>query len=134
MSFRVINRNAILDDEHEQRLRRIKVIKRKKAEMAPIWAAKQASLYPTALPISDTPSLGQVITEEIQKTATNPDIIFQRAELKLKKIADAPSVEYILDRLDDEDLKYLVNSWLGILKELKEKFNSTGLDKDVFFL
>ena len=48
MSFRVIDRNAILDDEHKQRLKRIALIQRETAEMAPFWAAKQASLYPTS--------------------------------------------------------------------------------------
>ena len=36
MSFRVIDRKAILDDNHKQRLKRIKQIKRETAEMAPI--------------------------------------------------------------------------------------------------
>ena len=39
MSFRVIDRNAILKDKHEQRLCRIKLIERETANMAPIWAA-----------------------------------------------------------------------------------------------
>ena len=79
MSFRVIDRNAILNDEHEQRLKRIALIQRETAEMAPIWQAKQASLYPTAIPITDTPTLGQVITQEIQSNASNPDVLLQRA-------------------------------------------------------
>ena len=76
MSFRVIDRNAILKDEHEQRLKRIKLIARETAEMQPIWQAKQASLYPTAIPISETPTLGQVITEEIQKRQRTPTFSF----------------------------------------------------------
>ena len=119
MSFRVIDRNAILNDEHQQRLKRIKLIERETAEMQPIWQAKQASLYPTAIPISQTPSLGQVITQEIQSNASNPDVLLQRAELQLKEVAVGPNDEYILDRLDEIDLKYLVNSWNGIIKELK---------------
>ena len=70
MSFKTIGRNAILKDEHEPRLRRIKLIGRETAEMAPIWAVKQVSLYPTALPIGN---------------ASNPDVLIQRAELKLKE-------------------------------------------------
>ena len=93
---------------------------------------KKSILYPTALPISQTLTLGQVITQKIQSNASNSDVLIQRAELKLKEIANGPNVEYILDRLDDEDLKYLVNSWSGILKELKEKFNTSRLDKDNF--
>ena len=81
MSFRTIDRNAILKDEHEQRLKRIKLIARETVEMEPIWQAKQASLYPTVLPISQTPSLSQVITQEIESNVSNPDVLFQRAEL-----------------------------------------------------
>ena len=60
MSFQEINRNAILEDEHEQRLRRIKLIERETAEQAPLWQAKQATLFPQALPLSQVPSLGQM--------------------------------------------------------------------------
>ena len=124
--------NSRLADEKDQRLKRIRLIERETAEQAPIWQAKQATLYPTAVPISQTPTLGQVITEETQRNAMNSDVLYQRAEQKLKQIADNANVEYILDRLDDTELYYLVNSWDGILKELKEKFVSTGLDKNLF--
>ena len=87
--------------------------------MAPIWAAKLASLHPTALPISQIPSLGQVTTQEIQSNTSNPNVLLQRAELKLKEVADAPNIEHILDRLDKIDWKYLVIAWNGIIKKLK---------------
>ena len=80
--------NTRLADEKQQRLKRIKLIERETAEFAPMWAAKQATLYPTAVPISNTPTLGQVITEEIQKNAMNPDVLYQRAEQKLLQLAD----------------------------------------------
>ena len=63
--------NSRLADEKEQRLKRIRLIERETAEQAPIWAAKQATLYPTAVPITQTPTLGQIITEETQKGLTN---------------------------------------------------------------
>jgi hypothetical protein len=62
MSFQEIDRKAILEDEHRQRIMRIKLIERETAENAPIWQSKQASLYPTALPLTQTPTLGQIIT------------------------------------------------------------------------
>ena len=124
--------NTRLADEREQRLRRIRLIERETAEFAPIWAAKQATLYPTAVPITQTPTLGQVITEEIQKNAMNSDVLSQRAEQKLLQLADKTNTEYILDRLEDQDLFYLVNNWDGIIKELKEKYNTKQLDKNIF--
>jgi hypothetical protein len=132
MSFQEIDRNSILEDEHQQRLRRIKLIERETKEQAPLWAAKQATLFPTALPLTQTPTLGQVITEETQKNAFDIDILYQRAEQKLKTIADNTNVQYILDRLTDEQLYYLVNAWDAVLKTLKEKYTTSGLDKNVF--
>ena len=132
MSFQEIDRKAILDDEHQQRLRRIKLIERETKEQAPLWAAKQQTLFPTALPLTQTPSLGQIITEEIQNNAYDADVLYQRAEQKIKSIADNTNTQYILDRLDDQQLYYLVNSWDGIVKNLKEKYNTSGLDKNVF--
>jgi hypothetical protein len=123
MSFQEIDRQAILDDEHQQRLRRIKLIELETKEQAPLWAAKQQTLFPTALPLTQTPSLGQIITEEIQNNAYDPDVLYQRAEQKIKSIADNTNTQYILDRLDDQQLYYLVNSWDGIVKNLKEKYN-----------
>ena len=46
MSFKEIDRNAILEDDHVNRLRRIKLIERETAENAPLWAQKQATLFP----------------------------------------------------------------------------------------
>ena len=132
MSFQVIDKKAILDDEHVNRLKRIKLIERETAEQAPLWAAKQATLFPQALPLTQTPTLGQVITEETQKNAYDPNVLYQRAEQKLKTIADNTNVQYILDRLTDEEMYYLVNSWDGILKTLKEKYTTSGLDKNIF--
>jgi hypothetical protein len=103
MSFQVIDKKAILDDEHVNRLKRIKLIERETAEQAPLWAAKQATLFPTALPLTQTPTLGQVITEETQKNSKDSDVLFQRAEQKIKEIADNTNTQYILDRLEDVD-------------------------------
>lgn len=133
MSFQVIDKNAIMDDERVQRLKKIKLLERENAEMAPFWAEKQKALFPTAIQLTQTPTIGQIITEETQRNASNPDVLYQRAEQKIKQIADNANTEYILDRLDDLDLKYLVNGWDGIVKQIKEKYSASGgLDKDVF--
>ena len=132
MSFQEINRNAILEDEHQQRLRRIKLIERETAEQAPLWAQKQATLFPQAIPLTQTPTLGQIITQETQKNAYDPDVLYQRAEAKIKEIADNTNTQYILDGLENEDLFFLVNSWDGIIKKLRDEYSKTGLDKNIF--
>jgi hypothetical protein len=60
------------------------------------------------------------------------DVLYQRAEQKLLQLADKTNTEYILDRLEDEELYYLVNNWDGVMKDLKEKYNSKQLDKNIF--
>ena len=129
---KVADINTRLADERDQRLRRIKLIERETAENEPIWKAKQATLYPTAVPISQTPTLGQVITEEIQKNALNSDVLYQRAEQKLSQLADKTNTEYILDRMEDDELYFLVNNWDGFQKDLKEKYSTKQWDKNIF--
>ena len=80
MSFRQIDRNAILADEHLQRMKKIKLIERETPENAPMWQEKQMLAFPSALPLTPTPSLGQVITEEMNKNAYDEDILNQRSE------------------------------------------------------
>ena len=132
MSFQVIDRNAILDDERVQRLKKIKLLERENRENLPKFQEKQAQQFPTALPLSNNPTLGQVISEETQKISLDPEIVFQRAEAKLITIAPKEATDYILDRLDDEEMYYLVNSWDGITKKLREQYSTKGLDKEVF--
>ena len=52
--------------------------------------------------------------------------------MKLKEIADITNVEYILDRLEPEDLYYLVKFLDKIVKKLKKEYSTKGLDKNIF--
>ena len=131
MSFRYIDKAAILEDEHQQRLKRIALIERENREMAPIWQEKQAKMFPTAIQLTQTPTLADVLTEETQMNAKNEDVLFQRAEAKLAQIASRPIVQYILDRLEGNELLYLVNQWNAIEKKLRDEYSTKGLDKDI---
>ncbi len=82
MSFAFIDKNAILEDERLQRLKKIKLLERENTEMAPFWAEKQKAQFPTAIQLTQTPTIGQIITEETQRNASNPDVLYQRAEQK----------------------------------------------------
>ena len=64
MSFQQIDRNAILEDERVQRLKKIKLLERENRENEPKWKEKQLLSFPNAIPISNTPTLAQIITEE----------------------------------------------------------------------
>ena len=85
-----------------------------------------------AIPLSNTPNLAQIILEENTNISQNPDIVYQRAEAKLITLASKPNVDYIMDKLLDKELFYLVNSFDGITKKLREQYSSKGLDKDIF--
>ena len=132
MSFKEIDRNAIIEDERVQRLKKIKLLERENRENAPSWKEKQMIAFPTAIPLSNTPTLGQVITEENQKGSQDPNIIYQRAEAKLLQISDKTNAQYILDRLDDNELFYIINGYDGLIKIIKEKNITKKIDKDVF--
>ncbi|MFN9910062.1 MAG: hypothetical protein ACK56F_28765 [bacterium] len=67
--------------------------------MLPFWQEKQAKLFPQAIQLSQVPTLGEVLTQEIQNNERNEDVLLQRGEAKLQQIATKPLDEYILDRL-----------------------------------
>ena len=131
MSFREIDRNAILEDERIQRLKKIKLLERENAENAPRWQEKQVLAYPSAIPLSNTPTLGEILTEENQRGNRDPEIVFQWAEAKINSLSSSKEItNYILDRLNVDEQFYTVNSWDGIVKLIKEKY-SKNIDKDV---
>ena len=132
MSFREIDQQTIQDDARIQRLLKMKIIEMETKENAPKWREQQMLRFPQAIPISDVPTLGQIISEEKAESATNEEMLYQRAELKLNTIAPKTSVEFILDRLSRQDLYYLNNSWDGLLKKLREEYSTKGLDKMAF--
>ena len=132
MSFQPIDRNAILEDEHIQRLKKIKLLQREDRENEPKWKERQLLAFPNAVPLSNTPTLGEILSEENQRGNRDPEIIYQRAEAKIKEIADNTNTQYILDRLENDDLFFLVNSWDGIIKKLRDEYSKTGLDKNIF--
>ena len=92
MSFKYIDRNAILDDERIQRLKKIKLLERENRENLPKFQERQLQEFPTAIPLSNIPTLGQVIVDESNKNATDPDIIYQRAETLIMQIAPKEGV------------------------------------------
>ena len=83
MSFKHIVRNAILEDEHQNRLQKVKLINREQVEQATTWLKKQKLQFPSAISLTPTPSLGQVIFKEMQANEYNEDVLRQLAELKL---------------------------------------------------
>ena len=130
MSFREIDRNAILDDERVQRLKKIKLLEREDRENEPKFKERQILAFPTAIPLSNTPTLAEILTQENQRGSQDPDVVYQRAETKIASISDQKITEYILDRLELPELFYVVNSWDGLVKTIKEKY-SQNIEKDV---
>jgi len=132
MSFREIERNAILDDERVQRLEKIKLLERKNREGEPKWKEKQLLSFPNAIPLSNTPTLGQIISGENQRGSQDEEIVYQRAEAKIASLSDPKIAQYILDRLEPREQFFVVNSFDGLVKTIREKYNQRSIDKDVF--
>ena len=102
-------------------------MQRENRENDPSRKEKQKIAFPTAIPLSNTPTLGQVITEENQKGSQDHNIIYQRAEAKLLQISDKTNAQNILDRLNDNELFYIINGYDGIIKIIKEKYNKKSI-------
>jgi len=132
MSFREIDRYAILEDERVQRLKKIKLLDREDRENEPKWKERQLLAFPNAIPISNTPTLAQIITEENQRGSQDEEIIYQRAEAKIASLSDPKIAQYILDRLEPREQFFVVNSFDGLVKTIREKFNQKNIDKDSF--
>jgi hypothetical protein len=97
----------------------IKNIQRETREMAPQWEKMQKKLYGNMLDISPEISLGQVIINEglpLMDTENNIAI----AITELTKIADRTIAEYVVDRLEPSEIKYLVVNLKGIVRNIKK--------------
>eukprot|EP01041_Mallomonas_annulata_P006400 gene6400-12940_t len=100
-----------------------------------LWSQKQQELYPNGLITSQIPSLNNLLitqqTQKIYENTENPDVMMNKAELLLKKIAEPEFAKYIVDRLDSGELNYLVNFFPEIEREFRKNY-PTGVGKDVF--
>ena len=93
---------------------------------------RQAQQFPNALNLIPSDSLEKVVLSEAEKGSTDKLILYGKAEKLLMDISNPTNAEYILDRLDFNDIYTMVNTWDALMKKIKEQFVKSGLDKNLF--
>ena len=95
-----------------------------------LWSEHQASLYPTMLQVRNPPSLANLLANELESTnQTDPLQLEGLGMTNLLTITDQDTADYIMDRLDDEDVNNMNQHWVAILKTIKTKYTKMNKDK-----
>ena len=116
----------------EARLRKITIqnMMRENLEAQSIWRDKQMKSYGSLIPITPDNPLSKIITDEIQAESQDEFLIKQHAMANLNTIADQANAEYIIDRLTPEQMRYMNDNWLGIMRRIRK--TNSRMDKNVF--
>jgi hypothetical protein len=96
-----------------------------------LWLEHQYLLYPDIMHISNTPSLQNLLANEME--SNNQDDTLQTENLarqNLSSITDEATTEYILDRLSMDDMNNMNQNFPQILRLIKEKY--TNMNKNKF--
>jgi hypothetical protein len=129
---KIVDKNAMLSrDESIQRQIAINLQKKFDPLSKAIFRDKQMELYPNLLQVSNEPSLANLIANE-RDTALNTDGLqsYSIAKNNLLTIADVNTTDYILDRLSDENIQTLNQSFPKFVKILTTKYKN--IDKNKF--
>jgi len=116
----------------EAKLRKIAIqnMQRDNLEAQSIWRDKQMKSYGNLVAITDETPLSKIITDEQQAQSQDEFLQRQHAMANLNTIADPPNVEYIVDRLNPEQMRWLNDNWVGLLRSIKKQ--NSRMDKNVF--
>ena len=106
MKAKIDKREEYAADEAKQRQIKLRLLDRERKESQPMWLDKQRAFYGNVLQISQPPSLAKLITDEQSKSIY--DTINNETKLldKLIRIASPENAEYILDRLEPDEIFY----------------------------
>jgi hypothetical protein len=116
----------------EAKLRKIAIqnMQRDNLEAQSIWRDKQMKSYGNLVSITEATPLSKIITDEQQAQSQDEFLQRQHAMANLATIADPPNVEYIVDRLSFEQMRYMNDNWVGLLRSIKKQ--NSRMDKNVF--
>jgi hypothetical protein len=129
---KVVDKKAILArDENFQRQISINLQKNFDPMTKAMFREKQQELYPNLLQVSNEPSLANLIANE-KDSNLQTDILqsYSLAKNNLLTIADNIKSDYILDRLNEEQIKTLNQSFPKFVKILTTKYKN--IDKNKF--
>ena len=80
--------------------------------------------------ITEAVPLTKVITDEQQARSQDEFLQRQHASANIGTLADYANTEYIIDRLNYEQMRWLNDNWEGIIRNIKKK--SSRMDKNIF--
>ena len=123
-------REKLARDDKKQRKIRMRNIARDNKEAEILFKEKQKKLYNNTLDVFPTDNLGDFILEQsiVSGNARND---LEQARTQLRRITtNAEIADYIIERLSQDEIKYLLVNFNKILTSLRK--NNTKLDKDLF--
>ena len=122
-------RQLLAEDEANQRRIQLKNIERDSKGMAPVWKQQQMATYPKLLDITPDIPLEKIISSE-NSLADNNDNNRAIAYRDLVSISSPTIAEYILDRLEPDEILFLIIHFKGIVYSMRKK--TSRMDKDYF--
>jgi len=90
----------------------------------------QEQLYPNLIQVTPETTLQQIITEQNERLAQDMEQQYQIAERNLLTIADKQNAEYMLDHLEDEEIRYMNSKFDYLVSQLKAQY--TNVNKLIF--
>jgi hypothetical protein len=129
---KVVDKNAILArDENIQRQISINLQKNFDPLSKATFREKQQELYPNLLQVSNEPSLANLIANEKDSNFNTDNLrSYSLAKNNLPTITDQNTTDYIVDRLSDENIQTLNQSFPKFVKILTTKYKN--IDKNKF--
>ena len=123
-------RQLYAEDEAYQRRIQLKNLAREDAEAQVRWRQKQVDLYNNMITVTQSPTMAQIITSQYKGDNYDAEVEMQRGMANLLKISSTENAEYILDRLEPDEI-YLMNlNFAGVVRDIQK--NNKNLDKKIF--
>ena len=123
-------RQLYAEDQANQLRIQLKNLARENAEAQVKWRQKQMDLYNNMITVTQGPTMAQIITSEYKGDDFDPQIETQKGLANLLKIANAENAQYILDRLDPQEIFNMNVNFAGIVKEIQK--TRKNVDKKLF--
>jgi hypothetical protein len=129
---KIVDNNAILArDQAVQRQIAINLQKKFDPISRAMFREKQNELYPNLLQVSNEPSLANLIANDRDSNLQTDSLqSYSLAKNNLLRIADSDTSDYILDRLDDQQIQTLNQGFPKFVKILTTKYKN--IDKNKF--
>ena len=123
-------KNVVLD-EAKNRALSVNLQKKYQPISNALWAEKQNENCLNTLQVRNVPSLNQLLANDLESiNQSDPILIAQLGMSNLLTITDEKNANYILDRLDDDEINLMNQRFPSLLKTLKTKYSK--MNKDIF--